>query len=190
LRARGISYIDTVDPRRTLLAFDDYLAEQNHAGDLIVIGGTALALLGVISRPTRECDVLEPPLDPVLRQYAREFAELQRTQGNPLDDEWLNDGHAALAAVLPSGWRLRLTVVLTGKALRVRVLGRSDLLASKVWALCDRATDLTDCMALAPRASELAALRPWLHAQDLNPDWPQHVDAVLSDLARRCDHGI
>src|SRR4051812_24904675 len=106
-----------MDPRTTLLAFDGYLVERGGAGDLIVIGGTALALLGVVRRPTRDCDVIEPPLDPAIRGHARAFAAQQRTAGNPLDDEWLNNGPAALAAALPAGWRERLVVVLAGKAL-------------------------------------------------------------------------
>ena len=179
-----------MDPRATIAAFDAFLASRSHRGDLTIVGGAALALLGVIRRATRDCDVLEPTLDPALLNLAQAFAHQQTAMGNPLAQDWLNNGPASLAAVLPSGWRDRLVVVYQGAALSLRALGRSDLLASKLWALCDRGTDLADCVALAPTAAELAALTPWLHRQDANPDWPAHVDATLADVARRCHHGV
>lgn len=65
-----------------------------------------------------------------------------------------------------------------------------DLLASKLFALCDRGIDLGDCLALAPTAAELATAQPWLEYQDANPDWPGHTRNVIADLARRLRHGI
>lgn len=49
---------------------------------------------------------------------------------------------------------------------------------------------LGDCLALAPRAEELHQAEAWIAAQDLNPDWPAHVEATLKDLARRLEHGL
>ena len=174
-----------MDPRTTIEAFDRFLAEQAYPCELIVIGGAALALLGIIRRPTRDCDVLDPLLESRLIAMSQEFAQRQTAIGVPLDQDWLNNGPVSLAAVLPSGWRSRVVVVLQGRALCVRSLGRQDLLASKLWALCDRGTDIGDCVALAPTVGEVASLRPWLHDQDANQDWPAHVDATMADLARR-----
>jgi len=72
----------------------------------------------------------------------------------------------------------------------LHTLGQPDLLKAKLFALCDRATDLPDCVALAPTPQELEEARPWLHEQDTNPQWPAHVDQVLADLARRLNHGL
>ena len=69
-------------------------------------------------------------------------------------------------------------------------LGRADLLKTKLFALCDRGTDLPDCVALAPTAAELAEALPWVAFQDANPDWPAHVAATLADLGRRLGHGV
>lgn len=49
-------------PRETLDAFDRYLDGRDLGLDAVVIGGTALNLLGVVSRPTKDCDILSPPL--------------------------------------------------------------------------------------------------------------------------------
>lgn len=179
-----------MDPRTTIAAFDAFLAARGRQAELIVVGGAALALLGVVMRPTRDCDVLLPPLDADLADLARVFARVRTAAGHPLDQAWLNNGPASLAQALPEGWRGRLQVVFQGASLRLQTLGRRDLLAAKLWALCDRGTDLGDCLALRPTAEEIAALHPWLLAQDIGPQWPEHVAAVLTDLGRRSGHGV
>lgn len=143
-----------MDPLVTITAFDAFLCERGHRVEAVVIGGTALALLGVVSRPTRDCDILSPPIDPRSAQLAKEFALARRSAGDALADEWWNNGPASLVSVLPIGWQDRLVVVFHGRALLLRTLGRGDLLASKLFALCDRATDLLDCVALAPTSTE------------------------------------
>jgi len=67
---------------------------------------------------------------------------------------------------------------------------RADLLKTKLFALCDRGTDLADCIAMAPTAAELEEAEPWLSEQDANPMWPEHVRATLDDLRRRLGHGV
>ena len=69
-------------------------------------------------------------------------------------------------------------------------LGRADLLKTKLFALCDRGTDLSDCVALAPTAAELADAMIWLAEQDTNPGWPAHVKATIADLTQRLFHGV
>jgi hypothetical protein len=46
-------------PRETLEAFDRYLTDRGLRLDAVVIGGAALNLLGVISRATKDCDILD-----------------------------------------------------------------------------------------------------------------------------------
>ena len=84
----------------------------------------------------------------------------------------------------------RLEEVFVGQALRLSVLGRVDFLKTKLFALCDRGTDLPDCLALAPTGAELAQCEPWLARQDAHPEWPAHVRATLEDLERRLGHGV
>ncbi len=178
-----------MDPRTTLSAFDRYLAARGLALEAVVVGGAALNLLGVIKRQTRDCDILHPPLPPEIVEAAREFAVEVRVGGGALGDEWLNNGPRALAPLLPAGWEHRVQEVFRGNALVLRALHRSDLLKSKLFALCDRGLDLPDCVALAPTPAELAEAAAWLEPQDLNPHWPAHVRDTLADLARRLGHG-
>ncbi len=177
-------------PRPTLEAFDAWLASGSLQLEAIVVGGSALALLGVTERQTRDVDILHPELSAEVALAAREFAAHLRGQGVELADDWLNNGPMQLAEVLPDGWRLRVRSTFDGAALRLTVLGRADLLKTKLFALCDRGTDLADCIALAPEPEELDEAEPWLAEQDANPMWPEHVRSTLADLRRRLGHGF
>ena len=177
-------------PSEIIPRFDAFLVDQSLALEAIATGGAALALLGIISRETRDCDLIEPELSLAVVKASRAFAAEVREQGGILRDDWLNNGPASLGPVLPEGWRNRLQIIYQGKAIRLWSLGRPELLLAKLWALCDRGLDLGDCMALAPSAEELRQADAWIATQDLNPDWPTHVDATLKDLARRLGHGL
>jgi len=177
-------------PVETIARFDAFLAAQGLRLQAIVVGGAALGLLGVISRETRDCDVIEPALPQELLAAARRFAAEARSRGEILKDDWLNNGPASLTSVLPAGWRDRLQPAFQGKAIRLQTLAREDLLKTKLFALCDRGLDIPDCIAMKPTADELAESVAWLERQDLNPDWPAHVRSTLADLGRRLGHGV
>jgi hypothetical protein len=177
-------------PRPTIEAFDARLVGLDLQLEAIVVGGSALALLGVTSRQTRDFDIISPELPPTILEAAKSFAREQRQLGVELLDDWLNNGPMQLGDVLPEGWRFRVVLAFEGKALVLHSLGRADLLKTKLFALCDRGTDLPDCVDLAPTAAELAEALPWVSFQDANPDWPAHVAATLADLGRRLGHGV
>jgi hypothetical protein len=177
-------------PREVLQAFDHYLGERNLRLDGVVIGGTALNLLGVVARPTKDCDILYPPLPDAVVNAASAFARELSRNGQILADDWLNNGPAQLADQLPAQWQERLRSVFVGSHIHLHCLGRDDLLRAKIFALCDRGIDLGDCIALAPTAKELTAIMPWLEYQDLNPGWPVHVRATVADLGRRLGHAL
>jgi hypothetical protein len=177
-------------PRPTIETFDQHLAHLGLRLEAVVIGGSALALLGVIARETRDFDILAPHLSPEIEDAARSFAAGQRRLGIPLSADWLNNGPSQLGDVLPPGWQARLQTVFQGRAITLDTLGRADLLKTKLFALCDRGTDLADCIALAPTAAEVADAAPWLSIQDAYPGWPDHVATTLADLQRRLDHAV
>jgi len=179
-----------MEPVEIVAGFDAFLAERGLGLEAVVVGGTALGLLGVVSRQTRDCDVLHPELPQVILDASRQFAEFRRGRGEALADDWLNNGPASLTEVLPPGWEQRLQTIYEGRVITLRCLGRVDLLRSKLFALCDRGTDLADCVALAPTLGELDAICPWLEEQDAHPDWPVHVRDILKDLKGRLHHGV
>jgi hypothetical protein len=177
-------------PFDTIQAFDQFIAARGLYFEGIVVGGTALALLGVVSRTTRDCDVLAPAIPEPIRLAAIEFARRRSEHGDALADDWLNNGPQSLANALPEGWKERLQVAFQGKGIVLHSPGRLDLLRSKLFALCDRGSDLPDCIALEPTEEELNIIAPWLRMQDGNPDWPSHVQDTLDDLRRRLRHGV
>jgi hypothetical protein len=177
-------------PRPTIEAFDHHLGALGLRLEAVVIGGSALALLGVTTRQTRDFDILHPELPAAITGAARAFAREQRRLGIELIDDWLNNGPMQLGEVLPKGWQLRVHLAFEGRALVLNTLGRADLLKTKLFALCDRGTDLPDCIALAPTADEIAEAMPWPAEQDANPDWPAHVRSTVADLQRRLSHGV
>src|SRR5210317_1201219 len=104
-------------PRPTIEAFDAHLAESELRLEAVVVGGSALALIGVTDRQTRDFDILHPELPEEIAEAAREFAAHIRGEGVELADDWLNNGPMQLADVLPDGWRLRVQVAFTGASL-------------------------------------------------------------------------
>lgn len=179
-----------MNPSVIIPRFDTFLAARGLSLEAIITGGAALAFLGIISRETRDCDLLEPDLTAEVLEAARQFAAEESGQGNILRDDWLNNGPAALVPMLPEGWRSRLQCVYAGRSVRFWALGRPELLLTKLWALCDRALDLGDCLALQPGPDELSHAEAWIVPQDLNPDWPLHVRNTLQDLRRRLGHEL
>ena len=175
-------------PRLVVEEFDAWLATQGLRLEAVVVGGAALALLGVTDRQTRDVDILHPELPEEITEASRAFASHLASQGTVLGDDWLNNGPIQLTEVLPEGWQARLQSAFAGASLTLMTLGRADLLKTKLFALCDRGTDLKDCVALAPTVEELEAAEPWLSEQDANPMWPAHVRATLGDLSRRLNH--
>jgi hypothetical protein len=171
-----------MDARRIIPEFDAFLAQRGLSLRATVIGGAALQLMGVIARPTNDCDVLDPSLPSDIVRAADDFARQHSDEG--LAPGWLNNGPASLLRTLPSEWVTRLQPLYAGAALQLRTLAREDLLRSKLFALVDRNVDLPDCVALRPTREELQAVLPWLSDQDSNDDWPRYVRAVLGQLAQ------
>lgn len=177
-------------PKKIISQFDAFLFQRGASFEAVIIGGSALALLDITSRQTRDCDVLDPAIPADILAAANEFALAMRLAGEILQDDWFNHGPASLSNLLPQDWRLNVQPVFQGKALILYSLGRKDLLRTKLFALCDRATDLPDCMALRPTVEEIQEILPWVEAQDANPEWPKHVVEVLADLAARLGYGV
>jgi hypothetical protein len=179
-----------MNPTDLIPSFDRYLAERHLALEAVVVGGSALALLGLIARETRDCDVIEPELPADILEASRAFARQLDPADGLLREDWLNNGPASLAGLFPSGWRDRLQALYRGQGLILWAPGRFDLLLSKLFALCDRGTDLADCLAFHPTQDELSRAEAWLARQDLHPGWPGHVRSTLADLSRRLGHGL
>ena len=177
-------------PTEIIPMFDAFLTERDLSLEAVLIGGAALALQGVIARETRDFDILDPELPEAILEASRAFARAISGSGDILRDDWLNNGPAQLSLLLPEGWRTRLQLAYRGRAMTLWAPGRADFLLTKLFALCDRGLDLNDCLAMEPTQQELDTAAAWIAMQDMNPDWPAHVQETLEDLGRRCGHGL
>ncbi len=184
--------LDRSSLAEALSATGAVLAARGLSYDVVLIGGGALLLRGVIMRPTKDGDLLgerlgdgtvghltelPAPLAEAVRQVAAAYG---------LAPDWLNLGPASLLdGPLPDGFAGRLEPFDFG-ALRVWVAGRADLVALKLWAAADRwpAADrhLEDLEALAPAPEELAAAARWTAERDPSPGYLDLLRAVLARL--------
>jgi hypothetical protein len=117
-----------------LASFDRYLTERHLRFERVVIGGAALNLLGVVSRITKDCDILTPEIPKQIDEASRAFARQVRATGGTLQDEWFNSGPASLRDQLLPGWEGRLQAAFVGQAIHLHTLGREDLLCAKLFA--------------------------------------------------------
>ncbi len=172
------------NPQDIIPAFDRYLGSVGLTFSAIAIGGAALSVLGVITRHTRDLDLLEAEIPHAIRKAAVEFAIRHE-----LAEDWLNTGPASLAKDLPASWRARTQPLFDGKNLKLSTLARIDLIRTKLWAMCDRMRDVDDLVALAPSDAELATAAAWVAPLDANPDWPAHVETNVAALRGRLGRG-
>jgi hypothetical protein len=177
----GLNMVDI----EVIRGFDECLHSKSLKFEAIVIGGTALKLLGIIQRETIDCDVLAPTIPTEVMQASKEFASDHPLLGRTDNDRtnWLNNGPDSLVNYLPSGWRQRLQRAYSGKALVLETLGRSDLIATKLLAYCDRGQDKVDLIDLKVTKDELLESLPWVQSYDSNPSWPDHVHSQFQELA-------
>lgn len=132
-----------------LAAFTALGARLRASTEIVIAGGAALMLLGIIDRETGDSDAIESR--PKLSTFAADIAAVAEELDLP--PGWLNDGVSAHRDVLPTDYQLRLTDIGTFGALRVRALGRVDLILMKLAA--GRPRDLEDLRALRPTAADL-----------------------------------
>jgi hypothetical protein len=158
---------------------------------LVVIGGSALITLGIVSRTTKDVDIMacvdpergivDPrPMSEALRAAADKVArELQ------LDPHWLNTGPAdQVLAGLPEGFLSRLTRHDYGPCLTIFFPDRFDLIHLKLFAIMDqgRGRHVSDLQALKPTEEELLLAARWVLTQDAGEDFPQIVRNTLTAL--------
>lgn len=142
----------------------------------VVCGGVALALQGLHTRTTRDVDVLgtwDTPGSEIagiddfpekvkvcIERVIQDHPELQGTR-------WINLGPRHLVEFgLPDGFEDRLHAISFGTRLTLRLLGRQDLVALKLFAAADVAGSrqhihYNDLEVLKPTEAELDAAVKW-----------------------------
>jgi hypothetical protein len=164
---------DTLDD--ALHTLGELLAHRAAPTGLVLVGGGALVLLGLLERSTRDLDVVAridtgalaeaEPLPPALQAAVTEVAVAL-----DLAPDWLNTGPAALLRLgLPEGFAQRAHRRRYG-ALEIWLADRYDQIHLKLYAAADhwpaRSRHLVDLRALRPTAAELRAAADWCRSHD------------------------
>ncbi|MCM2352542.1 MAG: DUF6036 family nucleotidyltransferase [Pseudobdellovibrio sp.] len=166
-----------------IVEFDKFLIQNNLKFEAVIIGGAALNILDITNRKTKDVDCLDPELPSEIKKASEEFAKKRLDLG--LDIDWLNNGPQTLKTDLPKGWRIRTQLLYRGNAINLDVLGRSDLLKSKLFAYCDRtAPDFEDLKSLKPTVQELNESIDWVKDRDAHIKWPDHVEKAFTVLKK------
>ena len=171
----------------TLKQFDEFLFQRGESFSAVVIGGAALNVMSIIQRETIDVDCLEPAIPETILVAASEFRKSFPQFG--LIEKWINNGPESLLKELEAGWRSRTVEIYRGKALHFSSLGRLDLIKTKLFAYCDRDTDLQDCIALKPTEAELNDCIAWVSYRDANPMWPKNVKIHFERLRKHLGYG-
>ena len=179
-----------LDQAMTLLG-NLMVARKRSPIHLVVCGGSALIALNLVTRTTKDVDVLAT-LDGdqlhcarPLPDWLHEDANAVRTELN-LPDNWLNDGPAdenLFRLGLPSGVAGRLVQREFGPVLKVGFISRYDQIHFKLYAAADQGgRHFTDLKKLSPTADELLAAARWTFTQDVSEGFRQVVGEVLQAL--------
>lgn len=175
---------------RALATLGEVLQHRAQRADVVLIGGSALILLGLQVRATKDVDVVAlhhrgklvsaEPLPEPLREAA---AAVAHDLG--LTPNWLNPGPTSLLQLgLPRGFLGRCIVREFG-ALQAHVAGRYDQIHFKLYAAVDqgpRSKHRTDLEALAPTRDELIAAGRWCRTHDPSPGFLHGLTQLLAQL--------
>ncbi|MEZ4457147.1 MAG: DUF6036 family nucleotidyltransferase [Gemmatimonadales bacterium] len=185
---------DPGEIERALQMVGDLLDGRRQRYHVVVIGGSALNLLGLVSRATTDVDVLafaqpdstgtlrlRPPDEPFPPDLVAAVTTVAQDLG--MDPRWLNAGPASQWKTgLPTGLAERVVWRDFG-GLAVGLVSRYDLIFFKLYAAADdrgpTSVHFQDLVALRPTHDELERAGDWVRSQDPSPAFAKDLAEVL-----------
>ena len=163
-----------IDFEEALSALGEVLESRGTAVDIVAVGGGALSLLGLISRVTKDIDIVALMCDGGLVSAKSLPLELEQARndvasalGLPVD--WLNAGPSQLLDFgLPDGFEKRM-ITRHFQGLTIRLAGRLDQVFFKFYAAVDRgprSKHVADLQQLKPTNEELVKAAEWARGHD------------------------
>ena len=161
---------------------------------IVVCGGAALIVTGLLSRTTMDVDIVAMvdnsvelvapvPLPDSLLHAATEVAEVMQ-----LPENWLNNGPSRgegglFQMGLPNGFQDRLHAHEYGEHLVVYFIDRIDQIHFKLYASVDRGGyHISDLEALHPTSEELIQSARWACTHDVSPEFLMLLKQLLKTL--------
>jgi len=158
---------------------------------LVVCGGSALIALQLVTRVTKDVDVLATIEDDhlvcarPLPDWLLEDAEDVRRELR-LPEKWLNDGPAdpdLFRLGLPTGVLERLHTYEFSPCLKIGFIDRIDQIHLKLYAAADTGGQhFTDLRKLQPTPEELLIAAQWTFTQDPSEGFRQSITRVFTAL--------
>jgi hypothetical protein len=150
--------------------------------ELVVCGGSALIYTGLISRTTKDVDVvalvsegiLTSP-DPLPDKLLKSFKEVAEDMG--LNEDWINNvvssSEGGLFQLgLPENFQQRLIKIDYGEKLKVHFIDRIDQIYFKLYASVDRGGyHINDLLKLEPTDDELLSAARWVITHDVSDEF-------------------
>jgi len=180
---------------KSLQLLGTLLAGRNQHYRIVIVGGAALILRGVVDRQTQDVDIIAywteeqgrrqllPAGDPIPEPLQDVALVVAGELG--LASDWLN-------AVVGSQWRtvpppdgmVERCEWRRYEGLEVGIAGRLDLIAFKLFATVDRPEHLADLLALAPNDEELSFAVEWVARQDASQTFADGLVTVVEHVRR------
>lgn len=163
--------------------------------EILVCGGSALNVLGLVQRATNDVDILayvkrnitgevsyiraDPLSDELImasKKVARDFN---------LPEKWINTGPtSAVDLGLPNGIMERVTTRAYGPKLTIHFMGRYDQIHFKLYAAADQGAGkhFDDLLALNPTEDELEQAALWSMTHDVSEGYRQVLKGLLTHM--------
>lgn len=190
------------DIERVFAALGELLAAEGMEFGIVVLGGAALNLLGIVERTTRDVDVLaitsstlgdgllsltppEPLPEPLKRAIGRVARDFR------LPEDWVDTTMGLqLQTGLPPGLERRIHWSRYG-GLVVGLVDRYDLIFFKLYAAADSggpaSVHYQDLIALRPSSTELQEAATWVRKQDPSAGFSIILEQVMERLRTDVD---
>jgi hypothetical protein len=163
---------------------------------LAICGGTALSALGLVTRTTKDVDVLGTVIESQgrlriqrIEKFPEWLMEAARKVGRDFDllENWLNLGPASqVDSGLPKGFEERLVKRSYGRYLQIYFISRIDQIHFKLYAAVDRNDyHLQDLIALNPTEEEMEMAAKWVVTQDVSDTFR----SILKEFLERHGYG-
>lgn len=170
-----------------LEALSETLGARNLTYELVVVGGSGLLLLGLITRPTRDLDIVAVvedgdyvPADGLPKPLMDAVLDVGEVLG--IGADWLNAGPAGLLKFgLPEGFAERTEVRRFG-ALTLHLASRVDQIHLKLYAAVDQgplSKHIGDLKALNPSSDELRTAAAWTRTHDPSAEFQRELLSAL-----------
>jgi hypothetical protein len=169
-----------LDIKTALNLLNFYLNKTSNSRSFTICGGASLFLQGIITRTTRDIDIVGEEIDSVLSEAAILVAK-----DLGLKPKWLNTEPKSLARDMRSGWEGRIFLIYQDTNLQIFSISREDMIFAKFYAYCDRQKDIEDIISLRATPSEINEAFELTKLKDGNPLWPKHVESQLLKLKKR-----